>query len=255
MSPFIRSALEPYFPEKELVVFTYEDGTTEGNYFSFQSRNSLDIRYRTKETSASAYRSRQYVITLVYTPKYELLEKDPNHFSDYECLTKVFRELRSSFAQGFSGRAERYLTKSYFDQANTRLCNGRLGGIFLHYEPPAQSNIIQGNVLAPCLTESNGSARGNQACSFPFKYEGVENWKCTNRGEPRVWCSVKTNKNGDHMRGEWGYCPNNCAGRCLSNDSNFCWMNGKLFHIYWLADNRKAENWRWRGYIWVTGTE
>merc|ERR1712072_1647756 len=46
----------------------------------------------------------------------------------------------------------------------------------------------------------------NTKCKFPFSYRGMTYNSCTMEGESRHWCSTKTDSNGDHVTGNWGYC-------------------------------------------------
>jgi len=48
-------------------------------------------------------------------------------------------------------------------------------------------------------------------CGFPFRYKGQKFTQCTtvdNNGKP--WCSIRTDHQGTHMKGEWGDCDDSC---------------------------------------------
>ena len=64
----------------------------------------------------------------------------------------------------------------------------------------------------PCMTKSRGNIPP-KPCKFPFKLNnGNVHDSCTTDQDPdgKLWCSTKVNSNGDHVRGHWGYCGENC---------------------------------------------
>ena len=62
-----------------------------------------------------------------------------------------------------------------------------------------------------CLT-TDDSPKKKIPCKFPFKLKGKTYNTCTTATDPdnKNWCSTKTDSNGKHMRGQWGYCDQNC---------------------------------------------
>ena len=56
-----------------------------------------------------------------------------------------------------------------------------------------------------CITTKE-SAEKCTKCVFPFKYWGLTFNSCTSWGEPAPWCSTKTDENGVHRTGHWGFC-------------------------------------------------
>jgi len=62
-----------------------------------------------------------------------------------------------------------------------------------------------------CLTASDSKDPGKE-CVFPFKYENVTYFGCPMDPEDatRRWCSTKTDENGVHVTGSFGYCTKGC---------------------------------------------
>ena len=46
--------------------------------------------------------------------------------------------------------------------------------------------------------------------TFKYIFKGVTYDKCILLGDGKPKCSTKTDNNGNHIEGEWGYCPDNC---------------------------------------------
>jgi len=62
-----------------------------------------------------------------------------------------------------------------------------------------------------CITiggDDNGSS-----CVFPFTFDGVVYDKCTTVADPegKFWCSTLTDEEGEHLKGNWGYCPSSSS--------------------------------------------
>jgi hypothetical protein len=51
-----------------------------------------------------------------------------------------------------------------------------------------------------------------QECVFPFRFRGRTYSSCTNNFDPdgKFWCSTRVDRNGVHIRGNWGYCGRSC---------------------------------------------
>ena len=56
-----------------------------------------------------------------------------------------------------------------------------------------------------CIT-TRESAKKCTKCVFPFTVWGQTFNTCTSVGEPAPWCSTKTDENGKHQTGHWGFC-------------------------------------------------
>jgi len=82
-----------------------------------------------------------------------------------------------------------------------------------------------------CITSSG--PRPNQDCVFPFRYLGVTYTACTHLGPQIIpWCSTKTTLTGNHVEGEYGFCPISCPvdsectpGSVYQQDCNTCVCN------------------------------
>ena len=61
-----------------------------------------------------------------------------------------------------------------------------------------------------CTTESGPYP--DEACVFPFRYNGVTYTSCTTQDKDQAWCSTKTTLAGTHTPGFYGYCPSTCPG-------------------------------------------
>jgi len=72
-------------------------------------------------------------------------------------------------------------------------------------------------VLPPplsCQTDYSGPDRDSYAdCVFPFTYNGETHWKCAKwvwggENQGALWCSTKTDRNGNHVNGQgyYGFC-------------------------------------------------
>ena len=50
-------------------------------------------------------------------------------------------------------------------------------------------------------------------CRFPFKHKGKTYNSCTTDedSDGKYWCSTKVDSNGELVRGNWGYCDENCV--------------------------------------------
>ena len=57
-----------------------------------------------------------------------------------------------------------------------------------------------------CITTQEiKSTKRCRECVFPFTYENITHTACTPY-EDAHWCSTKTDENGVHLSGHWGYC-------------------------------------------------
>ena len=72
-----------------------------------------------------------------------------------------------------------------------------------------------------CLTTSDSEAP-EQECIFPFTFNNFTYYGCPTdpNDESKRWCSTKTDENGVHIPGQWGYCSDHC---CLQN--KFQWAS------------------------------
>merc|ERR1711990_366042 len=59
-----------------------------------------------------------------------------------------------------------------------------------------------------CLTV--GGRKVNARCVFPFSFRGRTYNGCTTISLKKLWCSTRTDSNGKHIRGQWGYCNSAC---------------------------------------------
>ena len=61
-------------------------------------------------------------------------------------------------------------------------------------------------------TNEPGSNAKNASCQFPFTIGDHTFDACTTEKDPegKLWCSTKVDSNGDHVRGHWGHCEENC---------------------------------------------
>ena len=72
--------------------------------------------------------------------------------------------------------------------------------------------------LESCTTESGPYA--DQACVFPFRYNGVTYTTCTTQDKDQAWCSTNTTLAGTHIPGYYGNCPSSCPG--AESEGNTC---------------------------------
>jgi len=67
-----------------------------------------------------------------------------------------------------------------------------------------------------CVTVTGPDSGGKlgEKCVFPFTHDSKTYTSCTADLDPdnKKWCSVKTDENGKHVRGNWGYCGAKCPG-------------------------------------------
>ena len=76
-----------------------------------------------------------------------------------------------------------------------------------------------------CITtqDSSENQRG-RPCVFPFIINPTTNKvfnECTTEKDPngKLWCSTKTDDSNKHIRGNWGYCPDDCQICKTTNES------------------------------------
>merc|ERR1711915_53754 len=67
---------------------------------------------------------------------------------------------------------------------------------------------VSERVPNPCLTLSGTK------CVFPFKYEGVEYYRCTYAASPVPWCATMVDSNGTVVINNWGDCANTALSSC-----------------------------------------
>merc|ERR1711862_1087744 len=60
--------------------------------------------------------------------------------------------------------------------------------------------LVQDRVPNPCLTKANDT------CIFPFKYNGVEYYRCTYADSPTPWCATMVDPNNTVVTNNWGDC-------------------------------------------------
>merc|ERR1712013_147494 len=61
-----------------------------------------------------------------------------------------------------------------------------------------------------CVTQ--GGPQENMPCVFPFRHLGITYTSCTTIGKDMAWCSTNTTSGGEHVDGNYGYCPASCPG-------------------------------------------
>ena len=66
--------------------------------------------------------------------------------------------------------------------------------------------------LPPTSSPDNSCFTIGQECVFPFRFRGRTYSSCTNNFDPdgKFWCSTRVDRNGVHIRGNWGYCEQSC---------------------------------------------
>ena len=69
-----------------------------------------------------------------------------------------------------------------------------------------------------CRTTSD-SPSPNTPCKFPFKYQGELRKGCITDRDGRTWCSTKVDRNLNHIKGFWGFCPED---NCQTNNDQKC---------------------------------
>ena len=61
--------------------------------------------------------------------------------------------------------------------------------------------------------KTNGGARPNLPCLFPFNYKGTKYTECTKMENKNVpWCSTKVDSKRNYVNGNWGNCSPGCSG-------------------------------------------
>jgi len=60
---------------------------------------------------------------------------------------------------------------------------------------------------------NEGRAKLGVPCVFPFKYKDEIYNSCTNKSDPDgfLWCATKVDSEGNHLRGNFGYCGADCS--------------------------------------------
>jgi len=67
-----------------------------------------------------------------------------------------------------------------------------------------------------CVTVPGGRLTGRK-CVFPFTYRTTVYHSCTEKDDMRPWCSTGTDRRGQHIAENWGYCPEDCKGTGTGN--------------------------------------
>jgi len=57
-----------------------------------------------------------------------------------------------------------------------------------------------------CETIGDSGVGPGQQCLFPFTYKGKTYETCTTEHVGQLWCSVGTDSDGQHIKGQWGHC-------------------------------------------------
>ena len=78
------------------------------------------------------------------------------------------------------------------------------------------------NIRAQCTTiVTDGGTQTPELCKFPFTFQGQVFENCTtfSDNDNLEWCSVETDQQGNHVRGQgkWGHCD---PAKCLNNNIN-----------------------------------
>merc|ERR1712233_126015 len=68
--------------------------------------------------------------------------------------------------------------------------------------------LVQDRVPNPCLTKANDT------CIFPFKYNGVEYYRCTYADSPTPWCATMVDPNNTVVTNNWGDCSTSQFSNC-----------------------------------------
>merc|ERR550534_3339027 len=76
----------------------------------------------------------------------------------------------------------------------------------------------QPETISPPSCTTQSGPYPNQACVFPFRYNGVTYTSCTTQDKSDAWCSTNTTLAGTHIPGYFGYCPSTC----LAESRNSC---------------------------------
>jgi len=93
-------------------------------------------------------------------------------------------------------------------------------------------DIPNGNRLRRRSCDYQGSGPFNQACVFPFRYQGNTYTECTTVQEDQPWCSTWTDSSDQHMSGHWGFCApleQELAQSTFSNTTHGC--SESDFHV------------------------
>merc|ERR1712038_856498 len=69
---------------------------------------------------------------------------------------------------------------------------------------------VESITVPSCVTA--GGPQDNMPCVFPFRHLGITYTSCTTTGKDMAWCSTNTTSAGEHVEGNYGYCPSTCPG-------------------------------------------
>jgi len=94
-------------------------------------------------------------------------------------------------------------------------------------------DIPNGNRLRARSCDHQGDGPFNQACVFPFRYQGTTYRECTFAGSDAAWCSTLTDHTDTHQSGYWGNCApldqelvqswsSNTTHGCTESDFHIC---------------------------------
>lgn len=93
-------------------------------------------------------------------------------------------------------------------------------------------DIRNSNRLRDRSCDTKGSGPYNQACVFPFRFEGVTYTNCTTASSNIEWCATKTDTTDSYLPGFWGYCDqmeNELAQKTFSGSTKTCSLS--KYHI------------------------
>jgi len=99
-------------------------------------------------------------------------------------------------------------------------------------------DIVNSNRLKDRSCDTQGSGPYNQACVFPFRYQGATYYNCTTAGSAAEWCSTKTDATNSHISGYWGNCDSldaQLAQGTYSDSSKTCSLS--KYHICYALGN------------------
>ena len=113
-------------------------------------------------------------------------------------------------------------------------------------------DIVNSNRLRDRSCNSQGSGPYNQACVFPFRYQGSTYTECTTAGSSEPWCSTKTDSTNSHMSGYWGHCDHmenelvqtsysDSTKTCTLSNYHICYAQGNYGFIEVDFDNKKVR--------------
>jgi len=113
-------------------------------------------------------------------------------------------------------------------------------------------DIINSNRLRDRSCNTEGSGPYNQACVFPFRYQGATYTDCITVDSSEPWCSTKTDSTNSHIPGYWGHCDNNdnelaqttfsdSTKTCTLSDYHICYAQGNYGFIEVDFENKEVK--------------